>query len=201
MLKKWGVLLLGALAASAVLIVGANAVTVPVTTPSPSLDLSSRAAVMKYLASHGIDSKKIVIQRAWTTLNPATGKIVIQRGARNYAGLHCPGKGWTCTTSKHVVQISYAMNVTQFTCTPSTDGVSIAPNDCLIVQSSDGAANYAYCTQKIADPTGTQSCAVYQLNTNGVNYASVTQQIDAVVRRSAALQATVLAQGGLRGGV
>ena len=137
MLKKWGVLLLGALVASAVLIVGANAVTVPVTTPS--LDLSSRAAVMKYLASHGIDSKK----------------IVIQRGARNYAGPHCPGRGWTCTTSKHVVQISYAHE---------RDAVHVhaldrrrlhrPPNDCLIVQSSDGAANYAYCTEKIADPTG-----------------------------------------------
>jgi hypothetical protein len=134
---------------------------------------------MKYLASHGIDSKK----------------IVIQRGARNYAGPHCPGKSWNCTTSKHVVQISYAMNVTQFTCTPSTGGVSIAPNDCVIVQSSSGAVNNAYCTEKIGDPSGTQSCAVYQLNTTGVNYASVTQQIAAVSGSTQdATQSTDIAQ-------
>src|SRR5262245_30582495 len=87
MLKKWGVLLLGASLCAVVLIAGANAVTAPITTPS--FDLASKAAVMKYLATHGIDTKK----------------IVIQRGARNYAGPHCPGKGWTCTTSKRVVQI------------------------------------------------------------------------------------------------
>ena len=94
MLKKWGVLLVGALAASAVLIVGRERRHRPV--PTPSLDLSNRAAVVKYLASHGIDSKK----------------IVIQRGARNYAGPHCPGRGWTCTTAKRVVQISYARTST-----------------------------------------------------------------------------------------
>ena len=93
MLKKWGVLILGAVTGAAVLIAGANAVTAPITTPS--VDLSSKAAVMKYLAKHGIDSKK----------------IVIQRGARNYAGPRCPGKGWNCTTSKRVVQISYGLDL------------------------------------------------------------------------------------------
>ena len=60
MLKKWAVLLLCALAAAAVMIAGANAVARPAATPA--LDLSSRAAVLDYLASHGIDTKGIVTQ-------------------------------------------------------------------------------------------------------------------------------------------
>src|SRR5262245_2059691 len=119
MLKKWAVLLLCASAASAVMIAGANAVGRPATTPT--INLSSRAAVLGYLASHGIDSKH----------------VVIQRGKHNYAGPNCPGKGWTCTKAKHVVQFSYAPNTAnQFTCTASTGGTSVGPNTCVIVQVS-----------------------------------------------------------------
>ena len=31
---------------------------------------------------------------------------MVQRGAHNYAGPNCPGKGWTCTTAKRVLQIA-----------------------------------------------------------------------------------------------
>ena len=106
MLKRSGVLLLGTIVAAMALIGGAGAVVQPQSITSPAIDLSTRSSVVKYLSSLGIDSKR----------------IVIQRGARNYAGPHCPGKGWTCTTAKRVVQISFAMNVTQFQCTPSTGG-------------------------------------------------------------------------------
>ena len=160
MVKKWGVLLLGALASATVLIAGANAVAVPV---SPlKVDLSSRAAVTKYLASHGIDSKT----------------FVIQRGARNYAGKHCPGKGWNCTTAKRVVQISYLANVSTFTCTPSSGGSATSPNDCLIVQFSN-TSNNATCTEKTTGADVTQSCRILQSTTTGSNLANVQQQIDA----------------------
>ena len=53
-------------------------------------DLSTRGAVMKYVRSLGVDP---------------TG-LVIQRGARNYAGPNCPGPNWNCTRASKVVQIA-----------------------------------------------------------------------------------------------
>jgi hypothetical protein len=47
-------------------------------------DLSTRSGAVSYLRSIGLDP---------------TG-FVIQRGERNYAGLGCPGKRWTCTSAK-----------------------------------------------------------------------------------------------------
>jgi hypothetical protein len=102
----------------------------------PTLNLSSKSAVDKYLTTLGVDKKG----------------LVIQRGARNYAGPKCPGKGWTCTKSKRVVQLSNAINVSQFTCTASTGGSASSPDECLIIQSSSGAMNDATCVEK-ASPT------------------------------------------------
>ena len=53
-------------------------------------NLATRAAVIRYVRSRGIDP---------------TG-LVIQRGARNYAGPNCPGKSWNCTRATKVVQIA-----------------------------------------------------------------------------------------------
>src|SRR5437867_536341 len=53
-------------------------------------DLSSRAAITKYLQSIGVD--------------PAT--VTWQEGLLNYAGPNCPGIGWNCTTSTNVVQMA-----------------------------------------------------------------------------------------------
>jgi hypothetical protein len=153
-------MVLGAIAAAAVLIASAGARTQPVTVPG--IDMSTRAGVVQYLILHGISPKG----------------IVIQRGAHNYAGPSCPGVRWTCTTAKHVVQINFPTNnpgnTNQFRCTPSTDS---GPNDCTIVQSSSGTDNNATCVEKIGDPTGTQNCDIYQLNTTGANNATVHQQI------------------------
>ena len=156
--SRW-VMVLGAIAAAAVLIASAGARTQPVTVPG--IDMSTRAGVVQYLISHGISSKG----------------IVIQRGAHNYAGPSCPGVRWTCTTAKRVVQLSFAPNnpgSNQFTCTPSS---SPGPNDCLIVQSASGTDNNATCAEKVGDPTGTQNCDIYQLNTTGANNAFVQQSI------------------------
>jgi hypothetical protein len=159
MLKKWGVLLFAALASASVLIASASAVR---PAAAPKLDLSTRAAVIKYLAAKGLETKG----------------IVIQRGAKNYAGPKCPGAGWTCTKSKRVVQLSYAINVSQFQCTPSTGGSATSPNTCLIVQVSSGAANDARCTERTGAATVDQSCLIFQTNTTGANMASITQQVD-----------------------
>ena len=56
-------------------------------------DLSTVANVKTYLRSLGVDPRG----------------VVIQRGARNYAGPNCPGAAWNCTTSTRVVQISSAV--------------------------------------------------------------------------------------------
>src|SRR3954466_3543834 len=82
------------------------------------IDLSTRAGVTQYLLAHGIDP---------------TG-MVIQRGARNYAGPTCPGKGWTCSHAARVVQISSDAN--QFECTASPAGLVAPTNRCSIVQIS-----------------------------------------------------------------
>jgi hypothetical protein len=173
---RW-VLVLGTIAAAVVLIASAGAGTQPA--PSGTVYLNTETGVIKYLISHGIDPKG----------------IVIQRGSHNYAGPSCPGPGWHCTTAKRVVQLTMAPNnpggggggggntTNQFTCTASDDGSQTLPNECLIVQSSVGPAaadNNATCVEKINDPTGTQHCAIYQLNTSGgANNAYVQQQIAA----------------------
>jgi hypothetical protein len=43
------------------------------------INVSTRAAVIHYLRSIHVNAKH----------------VVVQRGLRNYAGAHCPGKGWT----------------------------------------------------------------------------------------------------------
>jgi hypothetical protein len=80
---------MGALCAVAVLTgsVGAGAARTPT---RHAIDLSTNAAVKQYLRSVGISPRG----------------VVIQRGARNYAGPNCPGKGWNCTRSQRVVQIA-----------------------------------------------------------------------------------------------
>src|SRR5207247_3465545 len=131
----------------AVVIATAGAQTQPA--PATGIALVTKSGVVKYLISHGIDPKG----------------VVIQRGSHNYAGPHCPGAGWHCTTAKRVVQLSFATNnpgnANQFTCTPATSAPD--PYDCLIVQSATGTDNNATCVEKVGDPTGTQHCDIYQL--------------------------------------
>jgi hypothetical protein len=83
--------IVGALCAITVLTgsVGAGAARTPT---KHAIDLSTNAAVKQYLRSLGISPRG----------------VVIQRGARNYAGPNCPGKGWNCTRSHKVVQIATA---------------------------------------------------------------------------------------------
>jgi hypothetical protein len=127
------------------------------------IDLSTRGGVATYLASKGVSIKG----------------IVIQRGAHNYAGPSCPGKGWTCTTAKRVLQIASGNgNANVFTC---TGGTSSGPGDCTIFQSAGGSAsNSAKCYETASDALVDQFCNITQrINPGGTgsNTALIQQQV------------------------
>jgi hypothetical protein len=148
-----------ALAASAAALIGGGSAT----GGTAKADLSTRAGVVSYLVAHGIDP---------------TG-IVIQRGAHNYAGPSCPGRGWTCTTAARVVQISTKGSDNDFQCTPSSGGFVAPPNQCTIVQVSATGKNDARCVERTGDTAAAQRCVVLQTNTAGDNRAEVRQVVDA----------------------
>jgi hypothetical protein len=97
--------------------------------------------VVRYLRAIGLDPRG----------------LVIQRGARNYAGAGCPGAGWACSSTTHpVVQITGAGGRNRFSCTTAR---------CAVVQVSVGPSkpppspNTATCIKT----TGlTQSCSITQ---------------------------------------
>jgi hypothetical protein len=136
----------------------------------------NRPALLRFLKkNYGIDPKR----------------VVIQRGARNYAGPKCPGKRWNCTRARQVVQYS-AFNgddddENRFTCTPS-DVVVDAPQEeppaqaCAIIQVGPGDNN-ATCRmhgdQAIPPPGATQFCDIDQMTANGNNRATIEQGVDA----------------------
>jgi hypothetical protein len=131
------------------------------TQASRTADVSTRASAVQYLVSLGLDPSG----------------VVIQRGAHNYAGPSCPGRGWTCTTSSRVLQIAArASDDNQFVC--SDPGTSTGPGDCTIIQVSSGADNVARCLEASGDPNATESCRIQQTNTTGANKIQVRQQIN-----------------------
>lgn len=132
-------------------------------TAKPSLDLMSRASVVAYLRDRGV----------------RPDAIVFQRGLRNYAGASCPGKGWTCTRARVVVQIARAGGVNSFTCSPQSPGTA-APATCVVVQGarSGHTANEARCMERSTAPGIFESCDITQSNTGGDNRAFVDQSIE-----------------------
>src|SRR5262249_40319967 len=133
---KRGLFVLAVFATAAALTTSAGATN----RGSAKIDLSTRGGVAVYLASQGISMHG----------------VVIQRGARNYAGPNCPGKGWTCTTAKRVVQIAKASgsgNGNSFVCAASSGTPTTGPNSCQIVQFVNGgsAGNSATCIERSGD--------------------------------------------------
>ncbi|MFL5958710.1 MAG: hypothetical protein ACJ75G_00380 [Gaiellaceae bacterium] len=112
------------------------------------IDVSTRTAVVHYLRSIDVDPTA----------------VVIQRGARNYAGPSCPGEGWSCTTTAHpVVQVASADGSNTFNCTTAT---------CAVVQVA--AAPLAPNTAKCIRTTGlSQSCTISQSSSTRDNLAIV----------------------------
>ena len=86
-------------------------------------------------------------------------------------------------------------NNNQFECTASTrrlgDGAEQLPDRAVVIRHR----NNATCTEKIGDPTGPQSCTIFQLNTSGANNATVVQQVAAGTGTTQdAAQSTVIGQ-------
>ncbi len=116
------------------------------------IDVSTRASVVRYLRSIHVNPRG----------------VVIQRGARNYAGADCPGKGWSCTSTAHpVVQVASAGGRNSFTCSTGR---------CAVVHVSvSAAANTARCVK--AGLLTLTTCAITQSNSKGDNLAIVFENI------------------------
>jgi hypothetical protein len=125
---------------------GAGAASTPA---KRAIDLSTNTGVREYLRSVGISPRG----------------VVIQRGAKNYAGPRCPGKRWTCTRSLRVVQIATGHGKNRFRCSATR---------CVVVQltKSPLVTNTAKCIRT----TGiTQSCSITQSSTSADNKAIVVE--------------------------
>jgi hypothetical protein len=121
----------------------------------PKIDVSTRAAVIHYLRSIHVDPRG----------------VVVQRGARNYAGSNCPGPGWSCTTTTHpVVQVASAGGKNTFSC---------ATDKCTVMQSAASpstAMNTAVCVISLTSQNQRQSCTIVQSSSSANNQAVVYQQ-------------------------
>jgi hypothetical protein len=141
--------LCAALCAAVVVVGGSGAGTAKVR-GAAKIDVSTRAAVVHYLRSIHVNPRG----------------VVIQRGARNYAGARCPGKGWNCASTKRpVVQVAAVSGKNMFSCSTSS---------CAVVQIA--AAPTATNTAKCIKTTGLSgTCTINQSSTSANNVAIVLQ--------------------------
>ena len=132
---------------------------------APWATLAHGGSAAHYLSSIGVDPKG----------------VVVQRGHHNYAGPKCPGKGWTCTKSHHVLQFTTAaggsnsVSCAGGTSNSSSDGSS---QTCTIVQISTSGSNNATCTEQSSTTsagTVSQTCVIQQTSGSGADKATVTQ--------------------------
>lgn len=138
------------------------------------IDVSTRAAIVGYLRSIHV--------------NP-TG-VVIQRGTRNYAGANCPGKGWTCASTRHtVVQISKAGGVNRFVCRSAR---------CAVVQ-FDGASHGLYIAGRREQSTNapSQTNMATCIKTSGLNQACTISQSSTTKNNQAVVYENVVKNSGL----
>jgi hypothetical protein len=152
------------LATAAVLVGTAGAVRAP-QQHQRQIHFTSVKGVLKYLKAHGI----------------STRGIVIQRSLHNYAGPKCPGKRWSCTNARRVIQFaSSADSSNTFVCSPASAQVppTSSPNDCTIVQTNTTGDNNAKCIEQSSAPSATQNCSITQTNAFGANNAAVVQLLN-----------------------
>jgi hypothetical protein len=141
--------LIAAICAAVVLVGGSGAGTTKMRRVM-QIDVSTRASVVHYLRAHHVKARG----------------VVIQRGARNYAGPRCPGKGWSCTSTKHaVVQVAKRGGKNTYSCSTA---------NCAVIQVATVAAatNTAKCI-KTSGLSG--SCAISQSSSSANNVAIVVQ--------------------------
>ena len=122
-------------------------------------NLNTLAGAARYLRAIGIDPRG----------------LVIQRGARNYAGSSCPGAGWACTSTAHpVIQIAAAGGKNTFLCSTGSCAVVQTTAAAATRTTSSLAAATATNTAKCIKTTGlTQSCSISQNTSSGDNEAIV----------------------------
>lgn len=128
---------------------------------SPAAD--SVPEIRKYLRYIGVDPRK----------------LVIQRGAKNYAGPSCPGTEWRCTQATGVVfQVSQTGQNT-FECSPEEDQEhsTEAPDTCVIFQSSTDGKNQATCRETSDANPAALTCDITQFNDTGDNLATIDQNV------------------------
>jgi hypothetical protein len=102
--------------------------------------------------------------------------VVIQRGARNYAGPSCPGAGWACTSTAHpVVQLAAAGGKNTFLCTTGKCAVVQTTRSAAVKASRAlAAAAFTQSTAKCIKTTGVmQNCSISQNDPNADNTAVV----------------------------
>jgi hypothetical protein len=194
---RWGVLIVGILAAAAVVGSNAGARTQQLVSPKQAAipAITTTSGVKQFLHAHGIKATHVVIQNA----------------TNNYAGPSCPGITWACTTAKGKVVVQFSHRDggddgdnggdNQYQCSPSTGsgGSSTPPDSCVIVQVSSGAENDATCVESSNVATGaSQSCQIFQTNTTGDNNLHIRQLVNA--HGGAAQDATQAAQGSQQNG-
>ena len=146
-------------AVATVIVAAATAALLTASAPAargPAVEpIRTVAAAKRYLAAQGIDPRTVVIQHA----------------TRNYAGPRCPGRGWSCTTAKRVLQMGSDQN--QVDCTGSVLGDS-----CVVVQLGPGQ-NDARCVEQSHAAVVAQSCTITQTGT--ANNATVVQKVESNV--------------------
>jgi len=165
---------LGGTIAAAIALVSASGAATGTVPAVATIDLSSKTKVHQYLRSIHVNPKG----------------VVIQRGQRNYAGPHCPGKGWNCTTARRVIQIGTSASARAGRSFNETGGTNVAScvkltgssQTCSITQvAGNGFSNKATVTQVIGQSGQTlnasQDAQVSQKSTNGSN----TLQLDQVI--------------------
>ena len=133
-------------------------------------------------------STRAEAQRLLRVLGMNPRGFVIQLGKRNYAGPKCPGKGWTCTSSRRVLQ---AVGDNDFQCTSGDTGSSATPpNQCVVMQTNGGSAKCVENTKATFGPV-IQECSITQgPNPNGGNRAEIIQSADQKNSGSAAQDVT-----------
>jgi hypothetical protein len=101
--------------------------------------------------------------------------IVKQVGSRNYAGPNCPGKGWNCTNSTRVLQVSTGVGQNRAECTDVTPTI-VGPSQSCVIEQLGGTSNTARCVMRSTMPGASQLCDIKQ--TGASNKAFVEQSID-----------------------
>ncbi|MFL5923761.1 MAG: hypothetical protein ACJ74S_07310, partial [Gaiellaceae bacterium] len=126
---------------AAVVVVGGSGAGTTKVRAAVKMDISTRSGVIHYLRSIHVNPRG----------------VVVQRGARNYAGPNCPGKRWRCTSTKHaVVQVAATGGKNTYSCTGSS---------CAVIQVA--AAPTATNTAKCIKTTGLSgTCTINQSSTS-----------------------------------